>query len=143
VPCAVRVRVEIMGSQKCRTVGKSQSVLMIINPIIFTRTRMSCAVVTARRGHGTWSWAAYHRVAHHRDGCHVCRCVRQVLHKQNETIKRLTHENHLLLADTRSHGKGSNSDDTDAILTEDPDEAVSFGLHICLEPLELDCHNRC
>jgi hypothetical protein len=28
-----------MGSQKCRIVGKYQSVLMMINPIIFTRTR--------------------------------------------------------------------------------------------------------
>jgi hypothetical protein len=28
-----------MGSQKCRIVGKSQSVLIMINPIIFTRTR--------------------------------------------------------------------------------------------------------
>jgi hypothetical protein len=36
---ALRVRVEIMGSQKCRIVGKSQSVLIMINPIIFTRTR--------------------------------------------------------------------------------------------------------
>jgi hypothetical protein len=35
----VRVRVEIMGSQKCGFVGKSQPVLMMINPIIFTRTR--------------------------------------------------------------------------------------------------------
>jgi hypothetical protein len=35
----VRVRVEIMGSQKCRILGKSQSVLIMINPIIFTRTR--------------------------------------------------------------------------------------------------------
>jgi hypothetical protein len=35
----VRVRVEIMGSQKCRIVGKSQSVLIMIDPIIFTRTR--------------------------------------------------------------------------------------------------------
>eukprot|EP01049_Picozoa_sp_SAG25_P016296 SAG25_NODE_3675_length_1003_cov_1.250000_1_plen_148_part_10 len=35
----LRVRVEIMGSQKCRIVGKSQSVLMMINPIIFTRPR--------------------------------------------------------------------------------------------------------
>jgi hypothetical protein len=32
-----------MGSQKCRIVGKSQSVLIVINPIIFTRTR-SCLV---------------------------------------------------------------------------------------------------
>jgi hypothetical protein len=36
----LRVRVEIMGSQNCRIVGKSQLVLLImINPIIFTRTR--------------------------------------------------------------------------------------------------------
>jgi hypothetical protein len=35
-------RVEIMGSQKCRIVGKSQPVhIMMINPIIFTRTRIS------------------------------------------------------------------------------------------------------
>jgi hypothetical protein len=35
----VRVRVEIMGSQTCGIVGKSQPVLMMINAIIFTRTR--------------------------------------------------------------------------------------------------------
>jgi choline dehydrogenase-like flavoprotein len=35
----IRVRVEMMGSPKCRIVGKSQSVHMMINPIIFTRTR--------------------------------------------------------------------------------------------------------
>eukprot|EP01047_Picozoa_sp_COSAG01_P043380 COSAG01_NODE_3847_length_5644_cov_25.352209_7_plen_151_part_00 len=35
----VRVRVEIMGSQNCRIVGKSQSVLIMISPIIFTGTR--------------------------------------------------------------------------------------------------------
>jgi hypothetical protein len=36
----VRVRVEIMGSHKCRIAGKSQSVLIMTNPIIFfTRTR--------------------------------------------------------------------------------------------------------
>jgi hypothetical protein len=38
-----------MGSQKCRIVGKSQSVLMMINPMISTRTRMhgglSCRLV--------------------------------------------------------------------------------------------------
>jgi hypothetical protein len=34
------VRVEIMGSQKCGIVAKSQSALITINPIIFTRTRM-------------------------------------------------------------------------------------------------------
>jgi hypothetical protein len=28
-----------MGSQKCRIVGKSQPVIMMINPMIFTRTR--------------------------------------------------------------------------------------------------------
>jgi hypothetical protein len=35
----IRVRVEILGSQTCRVVGKSQPFLMMINPIIFTRTR--------------------------------------------------------------------------------------------------------
>jgi hypothetical protein len=35
----VRVRVEIMGSQKCGIVEKSQSALIMINPVIFTRTR--------------------------------------------------------------------------------------------------------
>jgi hypothetical protein len=37
----IRVRVEMTGSPKCGTIGKSQSVLMMINPIIFTRTRVS------------------------------------------------------------------------------------------------------
>jgi hypothetical protein len=41
----VRVRVETMVSQKCRIVGKSQSVLaMMANPMIFTRTRTTLAV---------------------------------------------------------------------------------------------------
>jgi hypothetical protein len=45
VPCglaaaaAVRVRVEIMGPGKYENVGKSQSVLVMIDPIISTRTR--------------------------------------------------------------------------------------------------------
>jgi hypothetical protein len=34
----LRVRVETMGSQKCGVVGISQTVLIMINPIIFTRT---------------------------------------------------------------------------------------------------------
>jgi hypothetical protein len=38
------VRVEIMGSPKCRIVGKSQSVLVMINSIIFTRTRTAFVV---------------------------------------------------------------------------------------------------
>jgi hypothetical protein len=33
-----------MGSQKCRLVGKSQSVLMMIDPMIFTRTHIGVAV---------------------------------------------------------------------------------------------------
>eukprot|EP01047_Picozoa_sp_COSAG01_P003248 COSAG01_NODE_94_length_26962_cov_9.110933_32_plen_257_part_00 len=37
--CMLRVRVEIMGSQKCGTVGESQPVLMMINPSISTRSR--------------------------------------------------------------------------------------------------------
>jgi hypothetical protein len=36
----VRVRVEIMGSQNSGIVGKYQPVLIMINPMIFTRTRM-------------------------------------------------------------------------------------------------------
>jgi hypothetical protein len=35
----VRVRVEIMGSQKYESVGKSQSALIMIDPIISPRTR--------------------------------------------------------------------------------------------------------
>jgi hypothetical protein len=35
----LRVRVEIMGLQKCRIVGKSLSVLIMINPMIFSRHR--------------------------------------------------------------------------------------------------------
>jgi hypothetical protein len=34
------VRVEIMGAPKCRNVGDSQSVLMMVYPIISTRTRV-------------------------------------------------------------------------------------------------------
>jgi hypothetical protein len=37
----LRLRVEIMGSQKCGAVGNSQSGLIMISPIIFTRTRGS------------------------------------------------------------------------------------------------------
>jgi hypothetical protein len=36
---SLRVRVEIMGSQNCGIVGKSQPVLIMANPIIFTHTR--------------------------------------------------------------------------------------------------------
>jgi hypothetical protein len=32
--------VEIMGSQQCGIVGESQSVLSMIDPMSFTRTRM-------------------------------------------------------------------------------------------------------
>jgi hypothetical protein len=34
------VRGEMMGSQKCRIVGKSHSVVIMIDPVIFTRTRI-------------------------------------------------------------------------------------------------------
>jgi hypothetical protein len=37
----VRVRVEIMGLGKYENVGKSQPVLIMINPIIITRTRIN------------------------------------------------------------------------------------------------------
>jgi hypothetical protein len=43
VEIRVRVRVEIMGPRKYEHVGKSQSVLMMINPIISTRTRSAAA----------------------------------------------------------------------------------------------------
>jgi hypothetical protein len=42
--------VEIMGSQKCGIVGKSQPGLLMINPMISTRTRRcarTCAVCAA------------------------------------------------------------------------------------------------
>jgi hypothetical protein len=38
-PSAVQVQVEIMGAQKCRIVGKYQPILIMISPIIFTRSR--------------------------------------------------------------------------------------------------------
>jgi hypothetical protein len=38
-PSVLRLRVEIMGSQKRRIAGNSQSDLIMIYPIIFTRTR--------------------------------------------------------------------------------------------------------
>jgi hypothetical protein len=38
----IRVRVEMVGSKKHRILGRSQSVLIVIKPIIFTRNRM-CA----------------------------------------------------------------------------------------------------
>jgi hypothetical protein len=41
--CESRVRVEITGSQKCRIVGESQSVRIMIYPMISTRTRRSSA----------------------------------------------------------------------------------------------------
>jgi hypothetical protein len=47
---AVRVQVEIMGPGKYENVGNSQSVLIMTNPIIFTRTR-------SRRGEASWGVA--------------------------------------------------------------------------------------
>jgi hypothetical protein len=54
----IRVRVEIMGSQKCGIVGKYQPVLMMINPIIFTRTRMwpACAQRARSQPKAPWLW---------------------------------------------------------------------------------------
>jgi hypothetical protein len=44
-PMAVRrARVEIMGAPKCRNVGESQAVLLMIDPMISTRTRISSAL---------------------------------------------------------------------------------------------------
>eukprot|EP01047_Picozoa_sp_COSAG01_P046610 COSAG01_NODE_4391_length_5072_cov_2.913533_6_plen_187_part_00 len=45
----IRVQVEIMGSKNCRIVGKSQSALMMSNPIIFTRTRTRAVQCTPPR----------------------------------------------------------------------------------------------
>jgi cytochrome bd-type quinol oxidase subunit 2 len=47
------VRVEIMGSQKCRIVGKSQSALILINPVIFTRTRTLWAASSSPKSLGS------------------------------------------------------------------------------------------
>jgi|EP01049_Picozoa_sp_SAG25_P009352 hypothetical protein len=44
--------------QKCRFVGKSQSVLIMINPMIFTRTRRSCACAMWVQ---SWSQGGMHR----------------------------------------------------------------------------------
>ena len=57
IPCQLRVRVEIMGSQKCGIVGKSQSVLIMINPIIiFTRTRIGGETHTRARARVFRPW---------------------------------------------------------------------------------------
>jgi hypothetical protein len=40
---ATNLMVEITGSQECRIVGKSQPVLTMIKPILFTRTRIHTA----------------------------------------------------------------------------------------------------
>eukprot|EP01047_Picozoa_sp_COSAG01_P026603 COSAG01_NODE_1720_length_9391_cov_27.761085_6_plen_142_part_00 len=47
VSSLLRVRVEIMGSQNCRIVGESQPVLIMIDPIIFTRTRTPLLLLLA------------------------------------------------------------------------------------------------
>jgi hypothetical protein len=63
VPRAVlRVRVEIMGSPKFRSVGKSQCVLIMIDPIVSTRTR-------------TPSRLASPAAAHARGAAGRCRCA--------------------------------------------------------------------
>jgi hypothetical protein len=46
---STRVGVEILGSQKCRIVGKSQPVLMMIDPMISTRTRRCALTDLIRR----------------------------------------------------------------------------------------------
>jgi hypothetical protein len=57
------VRVEIMGPAKYeKVVGKSQSVLMMINPMIFTRARMRRGGVSqARCGWATSGWRSSFR----------------------------------------------------------------------------------
>eukprot|EP01047_Picozoa_sp_COSAG01_P040845 COSAG01_NODE_3462_length_6067_cov_3.183311_4_plen_88_part_00 len=51
----VRGRVEIMGSHTCRIVGKSQPVLIMIDPIIFTRTRRLAPARCLSHAHRRWS----------------------------------------------------------------------------------------
>jgi hypothetical protein len=67
------VRVEIMGSQKCRIVGKSQPVLMMSNPMIFTRTR-SCST--------TLTWCC-----HDAEEAYCLRSVRAVIMPRNLTLR--------------------------------------------------------
>ena len=53
----VRVRVEIVGSQKCGIVGKSLSVLGMIDPMISNRTRRrwrSCFIEWTVHGRPSW-----------------------------------------------------------------------------------------
>jgi hypothetical protein len=54
----IRVWAEIMRSQKCGFVGKSQPVLIIINLIIFTRTRIARGGALHLPWRGVWSVAA-------------------------------------------------------------------------------------
>jgi hypothetical protein len=59
--------VEIIGSKKCRIVGESQSALMMIDPIIFTRTRILCRErerERALRATDTWAGGDTLRPAH-------------------------------------------------------------------------------
>eukprot|EP01047_Picozoa_sp_COSAG01_P033587 COSAG01_NODE_2478_length_7613_cov_477.283737_4_plen_335_part_00 len=81
---SIWVRVEVMGSQNCRIVRKSQSVLMMINPIIFTRTRtvqLACCPGTASLGPrvGTHTSGGCGRLPHsaRRRGGRDARCVRR------------------------------------------------------------------
>jgi hypothetical protein len=67
------VRVEVMGSQKCRIVGKSQSVFIMIYPIIFTRTRtvqLACCPGTASL---PWVQGLAHTPLAAAAGCHTQR----------------------------------------------------------------------
>jgi hypothetical protein len=50
----IRVRVKIMGSQKCGIVGKSQSVLIMIDPMISTRTRSFDGAARDSEAPSTW-----------------------------------------------------------------------------------------
>jgi hypothetical protein len=51
----IRVRVEIMGPGKYESVRKSQSVLIMVDPMIFTRTR-TCAVVQGEVSRALRRW---------------------------------------------------------------------------------------
>jgi hypothetical protein len=81
----LRVRVEIMGSQKCGIVGQSQPVLIMINPIIFTRTRIGCCCYgssASGEASGAASWNAC-------SSKHACSIAANVGNCATSTEKRL------------------------------------------------------
>jgi hypothetical protein len=62
----IRVRLKIMGSPKCRNVGESESVLIMINSMIFPRTRMMQVAVMIRLTINKLEWLEYLSISCHR-----------------------------------------------------------------------------